>query len=369
MKLTLFFTRPIGINEWINSGLYDREIEIYKMYVKDGYDINFVTYGVEDPDSIELLGKNIKILKPSRKFNVFGKMSNLIYSFFSPIIHFKELKDSDIFKSNQLDGAWSAWIASKLFRGKFYLRTGYTFTLFYHNKKSVKYSIVKLIERGLYKSCDISSVSSVEDMKYISSTYNVTPKVIGNYISTQKFNIIKSIDDRSDRLLFIGRLNEQKNIFSMLDAVKRLNVGIDLFGDGELRVEIASYIKEKNIDAEIKGRVKNELIPEILNCYRYYVLASHYEGMPKSLIEAMACGCICIVTNVPGSKELIENGVTGFVATSTDSFSIEAAISKALCSESEQKNISNNARKLISSKYSLKAVYGLETNLIIKDNL
>ena len=53
-----------------------------------------------------------------------------------------------------------------------------------------------------------------------------------------------------------------------------------------------------DVDVKFNGVVANDKLPDILNEYKYYILASNYEGMPKTLLEAMACGNLCIGTNV-----------------------------------------------------------------------
>ncbi|HBC78662.1 MAG TPA: glycosyl transferase, partial [Bacteroidales bacterium] len=58
-----------------------------------------------------------------------------------------------------------------------------------------------------------------------------------------------------------------------------------------------------------------------VNDYLYssdaFCLSSHFEGMPISLIEAFACGCIPVCTPVGGIVDLIDNGITGFISSST----------------------------------------------------
>ncbi|MFQ3589639.1 MAG: glycosyltransferase family 4 protein [Chloracidobacterium sp.] len=59
------------------------------------------------------------------------------------------------------------------------------------------------------------------------------------------------------------------------------------------------------------------------------VLPSRHEGMPLALIEAMLCGRPAIVTDVPGNAELLEDGVTGFIARAPDVVSLDEALERA----------------------------------------
>ncbi|OYT69782.1 MAG: hypothetical protein CFK52_12970 [Chloracidobacterium sp. CP2_5A] len=59
------------------------------------------------------------------------------------------------------------------------------------------------------------------------------------------------------------------------------------------------------------------------------ILPSRHEGMPLALIEAMLCGRAAIVTDVPGNAELLEEGMTGFIARAPDATSLDEALERA----------------------------------------
>jgi len=110
------------------------------------------------------------------------------------------------------------------------------------------------------------------------------------------------------------------------------------------------------------GVVPNAELPSVLSRYRYYVLPSRYEGMPKTLLEAMACGLVCIGTNVDGINEVIEDDVTGFLARGTDSPEILEAIMRAV--NSDDKSISERATQRILRDFSLEAFVEKELQIM-----
>ncbi|MEO7984013.1 MAG: glycosyltransferase, partial [Bacteroidota bacterium] len=55
-----------------------------------------------------------------------------------------------------------------------------------------------------------------------------------------------------------------------------------------------------------------ELLEDWYNAADYFILASHREGGSYALVEAMACGCVPIVSNIPASMKMIEKGKAGF---------------------------------------------------------
>ncbi|HWW41020.1 glycosyltransferase family 4 protein, partial [Pedobacter sp.] len=85
---------------------------------------------------------------------------------------------------------------------------------------------------------------------------------------------------------------------------------------------------------EFKGAQQN--IADYLSIADAFCLSSFFEGMPISLIEAMAVGCIPVCTPVGGMKEMISDGLTGFLSEDTRMESYELALKKALYSDQKQ---------------------------------
>ena len=113
------------------------------------------------------------------------------------------------------------------------------------------------------------------------------------------------------------------------------------------------------------GVIENNRVPEILNNYKYYILASEYEGMPKTLLEAMACGLVCIGTNVEGINEIIKDKTTGYLSRSTNWEDIRNKIEEV----QHEKNIEmvrKNAQDVIKKQYSLNVIVNLEWKYIKK---
>ena len=105
MHIILFFTYKVGIRDWLESGIFKREVQLYKELVNKGYEITFVTY---DKDSYsELLGESgiihlplfRDINEPKSKFMYFVKSLLVVYR------SHKIFDNADIFKTNQLLGS------------------------------------------------------------------------------------------------------------------------------------------------------------------------------------------------------------------------------------------------------------------------
>ena len=339
MKLALFFTYNISLRDWVDTGLFDREKQLYEEHLHKGHleKVYWLTYGKNDAElakqlkASERLHLGIDVLPIPHFFC--GKWRYFLYSLVMPLIHRIQLQEVDVFKTNQMKGSWSAVIAKQLYRKPLIVRTGYMLSFFAKKivKKKIKNSVYEWIEQFAYRHADISIVGNQQDKHYICSKYRVPEenvKVLYNYINTSLFHPI-NCEKYNNRMVFVGRLTSQKNLFALIEAVSMTNFTLDIFGRGEQCYELEHEAKRLNARANFMGGVPNQALPQILNHYRYYILPSFYEGMPKTLLEAMACGLICIGTDVVGINEVISDGVNGYLAKGTDTKSLVAAIKKA----------------------------------------
>ncbi len=372
MILCLFFTRNVSLETWADSGLFEREKLLYHKHLNNGNfsKIYWLTYGSKDKKiSKELIKRgelhsSIKVCQMPYFFNI-PKIGSWLYSFLIPIIHWKVLCKVNYLKTNQMDGSWSAVLAKWIYKKPLIARTGYTQSIFL--KRSGKNRLIlwlsSLVESIVYRFCDIAIVASYQDKKYLLDKYrlmNDKITVVPNYIDITKFHPLDS-KKYVDRLIFVGRLNKQKNLFGLIDAVSKANVILDIFGDGELKEKLKLYAIENSVTVNFMGIVPNSELPQTLNHYRYFIIPSFYEGMPKALLEAMACGLVCIGTDVPGINEVIDDNINGFLSKGVDAMSIYDSIVLATESNHEKLNtISESAFKLIKKDYSLEAIVSIE---------
>jgi len=371
MKLALFFTRNISLKLWLESGLFDREKLIYEEHLRRRslHKVYWLTYGKDDAaiaDRLKTenrLHTDIVVLPMPAFFK--GCFGRLVYSFFIPFIHRSSIKNSDILKTNQIDGSWSAVIAKFLYKKPLLARTGYTLSIFAKNKakSKLKIKIIEFIEYIAYKFADKAVVASFQDSKYIHSKYGLPKKKIGvirNFINTEIFCPIDSKKHFS-KMIFVGRLDPQKNLPNLFEALSKTKLTLDIYGHGPLREQLAHKTKNLGISVNFMGVVANKDLPEVLNCYRYYILPSLYEGMPKSLLEAMSCGLICIGTNVDGINEIIDDNINGYLAKDTDPGSLAEAIDRATRLPGD--NIATEARQKIISDFSIEKIVDEENKI------
>ena len=97
-------------------------------------------------------------------------------------------------------------------------------------------------------------------------------------------------------------------------------------------------------------------IREVWARAHFAVLASRREGLPKSLLEAAACGRAMVATDAPGCREIAIEGETALTVPVGDASALAAAMAKLAGDPGLRKRFGANARRLVESKFSAEAI-------------
>lgn len=121
------------------------------------------------------------------------------------------------------------------------------------------------------------------------------------------------------QIVFAGKVTEKKGIFSLLHALEKLS-----YNENELAIKIAGGIGTEKEFRKIRelaeksrypitflGILNQEELAKLFSKSDVFVLPSFYEGLPLVLLEAMACGCKIVCSNLFGVKQWIAENVQG----------------------------------------------------------
>ena len=359
--LVLFFTAGVSLKTWQDLGSIDREVAIYNELSKYFKHIYFFTYGgKEDLQFKKNLAENITII-PKKNIS-----NTVLYSFLMPFIHYRILKDVDILKTNQMWGSWCAVLTKLIYSKKLVVRTGYMLSINFmkRNPKSWKKWIMKNIERVAYKVADATITTSQSNFEYVEKNYK-PPGIhilIPNYVETTIFKPLNG-NKKKGSICFIGRIIREKNLFALLAALGVLPYTLTIIGSGDQREQLENFANKNEVNANLLGNMPNHELPKVLNQHELFILPSLWENMPKTLLEAMACGLPVIGTDVKGINEVIEHRKNGIIC-NTDPDSIRVAIVTLMEDEVLKQKLGENARKTIVENYSLDNLAGKELELL-----
>lgn len=205
------------------------------------------------------------------------------------------------------------------FNGKdvplFYTPHGYSFLM--ENYKPMKRRMFKFIESVCAKrKCITISCSPGEHQETLKLTKRA--KFVNNGINTDELDkMLKKVEKVKHpfTVFTLGRICYQKNPKLFNDIAEAMpEVKFLWIGDGELRADL----KSPNI--EITGWVdRDEALRRSMNA-DVFVLTSLWEGLPISLLESMYMKKLCVVSDVIGNHDVIENGKNGFVCRISEEF-------------------------------------------------
>lgn len=150
------------------------------------------------------------------------------------------------------------------------------------------------------------------------------------------------------RIAFVGRLEPGAKGCDLLlrafasPAWRNRPVSLHFYGDGAsangMR-QMAALLKLDN--AIFHGRVNN--LEQIWRENHMLALTSRYEGLPLAVVEAMLCGRPCLVTDVSGNAELLEDGISGFIAPGPSVASVSHALESAWDNRTRWKTMGQEA--------------------------
>lgn len=180
----------------------------------------------------------------------------------------------------------------------------------------------KIIHWVAFRLASVVPVSiSGEIANTVRSVYgqNIKTPVIYNGIPVQKFSSVPPPMDKENLvILHIGRFAPQKNHRLLIEAFALTlreypHMQLWLAGDGSLRPAIEQTVKEKGLESQVVFLGIRDNVPELLRQCDMLVLSSDWEGMPITVLEAMAAARPVVATAVGGVPELVDDGVNGLL--------------------------------------------------------
>ncbi|MEM2505875.1 MAG: glycosyltransferase family 4 protein [Nitrososphaeria archaeon] len=176
--------------------------------------------------------------------------------------------------------------------------------------------------------------------------------LIPNPIKDDFFEINPALDNFN--IVYVGGLKESKGLHTLIEAFAEVAEKIPearliLVGDGPLRHALEEKIQKLSLKGKvlITGFVPNDYIPKILEKASAFVLPSRSEGLSNALLQAMAAGLPCIVSNIEENKEVVIDGYNGFTFELGQPKSLATAIMRVITDKRLALKVGRNARNSV----------------------
>lgn len=220
--------------------------------------------------------------------------------------------------------------------------------------------ITKLLYTNAFKACDKVIFQNGDDVdELVKDGYLPRDKTVvvnGSGVNMERFK--KSDVPEKPVFLMVSRIIKEKGVIEYCEAARELKKthpearcvllgGFDV-SLGALKPEdIQVYVDDGSI--ELPGEVKDPV--KFYGGASVFVLLSYYrEGLPRTILEAMACGRPVITTDWTGCREAVEDGVNGFLVPIKDSRELAKKMS-LLCEREKAQVMGDEAYRICKEKY------------------
>jgi len=170
-------------------------------------------------------------------------------------------------------------------------------------------------------------------------------------------------------LLFVGRLVEKKGVEYLLQALPRVlerypGETLTIIGSGPLQASLIGLCQRLGISDRVvfTGSLVNTRIPDYLRGAAVTIFPSvvaedgDQEGTPVAIMEALSCECAIVVSDYPGARDIIEDGVNGYLVAQRSAEELAERICSLLADPGKQQQLGQNGRKHVQEFYDWRVI-------------
>ncbi|HUZ60261.1 MAG TPA: glycosyltransferase family 4 protein [Hanamia sp.] len=335
----------------IENGLfstYTMRDGLMQFLLKEGYDVTILTHTNSFESQVEKTGLKVINIGAGNMNPV--KVSKYIFNLYKVL---KKIEPDVCLTFSIRPAIWGNFITRYL---KIPTITNITGVGPLFTSKNFAYRIARFIYRSALSKTKKVFFQNFDDMdlfiekKFV--TKNVAERIPGSGVDYQKFSPFnfegkENLVANGFIFLFIGRLIKDKGIFEFVEAARSIrkkypNIIFNVIGpfwhqnlksNTITKTDLQNWITEGVIDYQGEKKDVRKFIDEA-DCI---VLPSYREGTSNILLEAASMERPVICTNTTGCKEIVEDGVTGFLCKVKDSYDLAVKMEKMLLLSSEER--------------------------------
>ena len=275
-------------------------------------------------------------------------------------------------------------VAAKLASAKSIIYTAHGF-YFHDNMSANQYRFYHSVERVSAWLTDLILTQSREDLITAEKTGLCAPqklRYLGNGVDIERFCRSKLIPQHQQQLRrslnlpenafpiigMTGRITEEKGYLELIEALAKLrsqfpNIHLLVIG-GQLSSErdvfqsqLGQLIQQQNLDSCVTFTGFRSDIPELLGLVDVFTLPSYREGLPRSILEAMAMQLPVVSNDIRGCREAVVDGQTGFIVPPRNSEKLADALANLLADTSMREHFGKAGRQRVEAEYDERFVF------------
>lgn len=388
-----YFFNPPPLGKTDTGGQIVYVLELSKALAKKGIKVDIFTRGFDKYKEEEQVCENLKIVRipcGSDKFVPKEKLYEIMPEFSENIMKYIERKRKkyDIIHSHYWDGGYAGILLSKMLDIP-HIHTPHTLGKAKKLEMDIeeapteklkpyyRFHIRIAIEQKIYNKAHailvICETTRIQLLHYylvdFEKIHVIYPGVDTKIFNTKKTNLDNQIKLKNNSILTMCRLVPAKGIDRLIEALNFIKnkIAFHLYIGGNSNLEnndskeetnykkyLFDFIEKNKLQTKISfiGQLNHEMVAAYYRNADIFVNPARYEPFGLTTIEAMACGTAPLISHVAGSKEIIIDGLNGFIINSHDRKLLGNQILKLLTEKKLLKKISENAAFTIKEHYS-----------------
>lgn len=314
-----------------------------------GYEVSFCCSPGEGLDRLEREGFGVHRIPVSRSYNIFSHIVSLVR-----LCRLMRRERFDIVHTHTPVAGLLGRVAAKMARVRWIVYTAHGF-YFHEDMRGALRGAMRSIERFGASISDIIFVQSGEDLEEAAETRiasqeklvhignGVDPSLFGRETNAEAAAVLREElgIDGGPVIGFTGRIVREKGAVEFVKSagiVAReipgaffIMTGAPLESDRDgCLAEIEALVESEGLSGRLVMTGYRTDVPAILSLLDLFAMPSYREGMPRSLLEAMATGLPVAATDIRGCREEVIDGETGFLVPPRDHYAMGEAILKIL---------------------------------------
>jgi glycosyltransferase involved in cell wall biosynthesis len=209
--------------------------------------------------------------------------------------------------------------------------------------------------------------STVQDLLRRSGVRGGHVTLVENGIDTESFSpgrpVLRELPQLQGKKVvgFVGRLAREKGLACLMQAARSIlrvsgNVAFVLAGDGPYRDQLRDLVKELDIENHVLLLGARSDLADVYASMDIFVLPSLCEGMPMSVLEAMAAGKPVVASRVGGIPQVVQDEETGLLVSAGDASQLTTALSRLLAAPRLCEELGRRGRDRVNSHFSARAM-------------
>ena len=207
--------------------------------------------------------------------------------------------------------------------------------IYFSNIDYLKKKILKFLVNLVYPLSDIIIANSVGIKKGFNNSLSNKVKVIYPPSLDKLNKSIKKIPKKNVfKAVCFSRLSKEKNLECAIKSfvlIKKKNISLTIFGDGDLKNNLISLINSLNIKKKVKIRKITKFPQKEMKKFDILISPSFFEGCSNTIIEALNNNLVVIASNCPGgNSEILSNRSSGLLFETNNEYDLSIKINKIL---------------------------------------